>query len=250
MDVHEYLKRTSARADSKLSPYEADLRVLYAANASFGNMRNYLRDVHGVTAAVQSIWEFCTRHFSELALDRLSVNLIGPTHEARQSQASSGIARRSLDAHATQSRHQQPGVATTSFRTPEFQPLQTGPVCGVNAPQPLPVVHNATLAPASQTSNVQSSEPRVEDKRTHASNNDPVVNTNESQMLPSFIREPESPPGNIVHVDVPRGTEDEGTVDIHLFGPVGNLRKPHDLNTPAAKERLARFRKAREEGKI
>ncbi len=65
MDVHDYLKRTAARVDSKLAPHIEDLRVLYVADASFNTMRKYLGDVHGVTVTVQSIWEFCKRHFSK-----------------------------------------------------------------------------------------------------------------------------------------------------------------------------------------
>jgi hypothetical protein len=89
----------------------------------------------------------------------------------------------------------------------------------------------------------------VEGTRAHAANND-VENTNESQMHRSFTQEPENSPGNIVQADASRRTEDDAPVDIELFGPAGNLRKPHDLDTPAAKERLARLRKARAEGKI
>jgi hypothetical protein len=249
MDVYEYLKQLPVRSNNRLEPYRAEIRILYSGNASFSAIRKYLRDNHGVSVTTQSVWEYCKRHFSELAPARLTVNLSGATHEARQSQVLSGPARDSLDAHDTQSSHQQATVATASSRTPEFQPVQPEPVCSVNAPQPPPVVHNAALAPTSQTSSVQSLEPRVEGTRAHAANND-VESTNESQMHRSFTQEPENSPGNIVQADASRRTEDDAPVDIELFGPAGNLRKPHDLDTPAAKERLARLRKARAEGKI
>jgi hypothetical protein len=250
MDVYEYLKQLPVRSNNRLEQYRDEIRILYSGNASFSAIRKYLRDKHGVSVTRQSIWEFCKRHFSELAAVRLSVNLMGATYEARQSQGPSGTDRGPLLVHDTQSSHPQPTVATPSIRTPEFQPLQPEPVRSVNAPQPLAVIHNAALVSASQITNVQSSEPRVEDTRAHAESNDPVANTNESQMHRSFTQDPETSPGNIVQADASRKTEHDAPLDIQLFGPAGNLRKPHDLNTPAAKERLARFRKEREEGKI
>jgi hypothetical protein len=244
MDVHDYLKQRRPRADSKLFPHFEDLRILYAANVSFATMCKYVSEKHGVIVAIPSMWEFCGRHLSELAPARLRAKRSGATHEARQSQRLSEPARSTLDARDTQPSHHQPTVATTSFRTPESQPVRPEPACNVNAPQPLPVL------PIAETTSVQPSEPRVEDTRAHALDNDPVANTNVSQMHRSFTQVPETSPGNIVQADASRKTEHDAPIDIQLFGSAGNLRKPHDLNTPAAKERLARFRKAREEGKI
>jgi hypothetical protein len=242
MDVQDYLKKKQARADSKLFQHIEDLRVLYAGNASFATMCKYLSEQHGVTVAIPSVWEFCGRHFAELLPARHSVKRSGPTHVTRLSQALNGPARNSVDAHDTQSSHQLPTVPTTA--------VQPQPVFSVNAPQPLPVVHNAALAPATQTTNVQPSAPRVKDTPANAAYNDHPENTNEGQIHPSFTPQPETSPGNIVQPAASPITQPDAPVNIELFGPAGNLRKPHDLNTPAAKERLARFRKAREEGKI
>ncbi len=246
MDVHEFLKQLPVRSNNRLEPYREEMHILYSGNASFSAIRKYLRDEHGVSVTRQSVWEFCKRHFSELSPARHSVNRSGATHEARQSQVLSGPARGSPDAHDLS--RQQPTVATTSFRTSEFQPEQPELICRVNAP--LPVVHYAELAPTTQTTNVQPSAPRVKDATANDANNEHLENTNETQIHRSFTPQPETSPGNIVQPDASPITEQDATANIELFGPAGNLRKPHDLNTPAAKERLARFRKAREEGKI
>ena len=246
MDVYEYLKQLPLRADYKLSRYKPEIRVLYLGNASSPDIRRYLIEAHDVTVSRQAIWEFCKRHFCKDESAGVCVERPDVTGDVRTSPAPGAATHDSPDT-PQQSGQQQPEVAEpTELRPLQFRRPQPEPASGVDQATLLKKSPSALLQPPSDLPAAD----RQDDTSKHvASSNAPAI-SNASQIPPSFIPETDAAHGSIDLSEASRSREPEPQDDMALFGPAENLRKPHDLGSPAAKDRLSRFRKLRAEGKI
>jgi hypothetical protein len=247
MDVYEYLKQLPLRADYKLSRYKEEIGVLYLGNASSPAIRRYLIEKYDVTVSRQAIWEFCKRHFSKDESAGIRVERSNVTGDVRPSLVPNAAGQNSLNTQPPQTSQQQSNVTEpTDLRSHQFQRSRPEPASTDYQVRPL---HEIPSAPFLPPSNLPSAGWQADTSEYVARSNAPAA-PNASQIPPSFSPETDAVHGNIDWSEASRSREPEPQDDIALFGPAENLRKPHDLGTPAAKDRLSRFRKLRAEGKI
>jgi hypothetical protein len=246
MDVQDYLKQRPVRADSKLSPFITDLRVLYTGNASFATMRRFLSEQHGISVAIPSLWEFCKRHFSDLD----SVRLNGPRSRGRQGahqpHGSGSPIGGSLNSAGTVSDEEEAGTSdVVTVDTSVLQPQHSELGTPADASRPSPVTSSAPRAPAIVHGQVLS----PADTQADATSNNDAEISNDRPKPPSFTPNAEPDHGNIATGASPNSAEQDAQPSPSLFGPPENVRQPHNLYTAIGRDRLARFRKLRDESK-
>jgi hypothetical protein len=237
VDAYEYLRRLTLRPDSKLSPYIDEIRILYFGKAPSPAICNFLREKYGLSVTRQAVYEFCKRHFSDAESPRPASAPASHTHQsAHPLGVGSDPARdptQTLTARAAEPQSVVAGGAGDRI-SPTAKPTGPGTPLGVNTLPQLAVDHDGPLTlPNRRGSN-------DEDDRPGEITASESSNANENR--PTFNTEAGRDTGNILHADAARTPEQPVTSDVNLFGPPDQIRKPHDLNTPQAHERLAAYR--------